>query len=156
VNVARTTLEQIRDRLRLGDRSGALAIVRALLSSRAQGGALARTDIVRCDHYDCTLPASTCLSRQVALWPGKRARVHAYCGSGECAQGACYARRAMWDPRTSWSRRRFSFYRADSHEQHAARKRQAISGSLPWTEAQELVQIGSAAVSVRPRARRGT
>ncbi len=159
MNIPRATLQRIRDRLYLGDRSGALSIVRALLSRQAQKGPLAKSDPVRCDHYDCMLPASTCLSRQAATWPGKKAPMYGFCASGDCEQGSGYARRATWDPRAGWSKGHFSFYRLDSKQQHAARKRLVTENGLqrsPWNEADELVQIGVGSVNVRTRARKGT
>jgi hypothetical protein len=122
-------------------------------------GPLFDSDIVRCDHFACMMPARTCIARQAARWPGKKAAVYLYCASGVCEQGAGYARRATWDPRSGWSKGRFSFYRQDSKEQHAARKRLVAENGLQrsqWTEADELVQIGAGSVNVRTRARKGT
>jgi hypothetical protein len=119
-------------------------------------GALLESDLVRCDHYASTIPARTCIARQAAKWPGKKAALYGYCGSGECGQGAGYARRATWDPRAVWSRGRFSFYRPGSKEQHTARKRLGAEGGLDrraaeWTDSAELVMIGHGAVTARAR-----
>jgi hypothetical protein len=119
-------------------------------------GLILESDLVTCDHYRCTLPARTCIARQAAKWPGKNASLYAYCASGDCKQGAGYRRRSTWDPRAVWSKGRFSFYRRDSKEQHAARKRMAADGGLDprkWSDAEELVMIGQGALTVRERKR---
>lgn len=157
--VKREKLVELRARLNAGDRAGALAIVNTILAGqrRSVGPPLAPSSQVQCDHFACILPARTCLARQAALWPGKKAALYAYCASGECTQGKEYRSRATWDPLALWSKGRFSFYRKDSREQHAARKRLGLERrGPPSTEAEELVQIGQAGVNVRTRARKGT
>jgi hypothetical protein len=92
-------------------------------------GLLLETDQVRCDFFDCTLPARECLKRQAAKWPGRnrmkdgstiarRAGLDEYCASGLCEQGKGYRERLP-----GYIPPAFRFYRPGSHEQRVARRK---------------------------------
>ena len=62
---------------------------------------------VACDHFGspgrpALVPLRTCLQRQDMRWPGKRAAVYDYCGSGDCSQGADYRARAACSATGGW------------------------------------------------------
>jgi hypothetical protein len=71
-------------------------------------GRLAGDDLVRCDRLStplkaCTIPVRTCIQRQDARWPGKKAKIHEHCGSGKCAQGAEYRSRTDYSAEEDWA-----------------------------------------------------
>jgi len=116
-----------RSRQRL-DESAPYQVPLRILQPAPPAGRLLEWDLVRCDHFACTLAARECAMRQAARWPGgnrckdgsvvaKRAGVHEYCASGTCEQGAEYrARLGAFEPP------RHSFYGPGSHEQQVARR----------------------------------
>jgi hypothetical protein len=83
---------------------------------------------VRCDRLStptqpCIVPLKTCLQRQDARWPGKKAPIHEYCGSGKCEQGKDYRLRSAYSASADWAskskqgRTSYQFFRKDVGEQ---------------------------------------
>ncbi len=71
-------------------------------------GRLGPSTPVRCDRFStptkpCILPLKTCLQRQDAVWPGKKAKLYDVCQ--DCAQGAEYKRRAAYSAAADWASR---------------------------------------------------
>lgn len=71
-------------------------------------GRLEADTVVRCDRLStptqpCLIPLKTCIQRQDALWPGKKAHIHEYCGSGKCAQGTDYRSRTDYSAADDWA-----------------------------------------------------
>lgn len=65
---------------------------------------------IACDRFGAPgrpaiLPLRTCLQRQDAKWPGKRAPIYDFCGSGKCEQGLGYRLRAAYSAAEDWASR---------------------------------------------------
>jgi hypothetical protein len=146
---------------RLAEGRGPYQVPLRILQPAPPSGRLFEWDLVRCDHFSCTLPARQCVMRQEARWPGgnrrgdgtvvpKRAGVHGYCSSGVCDQGAEYRTRLV-----GFEPPRHSFYRDDSRAQHRARRMVYLSnpGSTDdtWSTRAELALVVSGAVTVQSR-----
>lgn len=74
------------------------------------------------------VPLKTCLQRQDAKWPGKRAAIHEFCASGECEQGCAYRVRAAYSATADWAskskakRGSYQFFRKDAGVQRQKRR----------------------------------
>jgi hypothetical protein len=96
-------------------------------------GRLGADTPVRCDRmstpeHPCVIPLKTCLQRQDAVWPGKKAKIHEYCGSGKCAQGDEYRLRTAYSAAEDWAskskngRPTYQAYRKDAGVQRKRMK----------------------------------
>ncbi len=109
-------------------------VTRGELVRFAIAGSLEASAHVSCPRYGVDtgqgagMPVRCCIQRQAAKWPGKRAPIHDYCGSGTCPLGLEYRVRAEYSAEEDWAskskahRPSYQFFRKDAGIQRQKRR----------------------------------